>query len=188
MLVIKGYDVVFLGEGPPPLEHCLGAHGEVRLPRLVLQFDDELPHCLEGGGGPPVVRHPRDLAAELQHLLLLLSSQADLVQHLHPAGLAQDVVVQSPLGYPVLDTGLGEPQLLFDDAVDGLVHLCLGPGRILDVRERPTLFLFIRLVVVETVLVVVWGVVVGVRGVDVVLVQPQVLCPVQAEVLWLVRV
>ena len=137
VLIVQRYDVVFLGEGPPPLEHRLGAHAEVFTALLLLQLDDELPDRLEGGGGPPVVGHPGHLAAELQDLLLLVSGQPHLLQDPHPAGLAEDVVVEGPLGYPVLDTGLGEPELLVDDAVDGLVHLCLGPGRILDMRSSP---------------------------------------------------
>ena len=131
---MKGYNVVLLSECPPPLKAELEVHGKALLSRLPLELDDKVPDPLQGVRGPPVVGHQGDLAAELHDLHLLGVCEPDGVEHLHPAGLAQDVVIQRPLGDPELDAGLGEPQPLRDDAVDGFKHLTLGPGRTLDTK------------------------------------------------------
>ena len=123
VLVVERDDVVFLGEGPPPLESLPPTQAELGLLPLQLQLGDELDDVREGPGGPPVVRHVGDLAAELQHGHLLGLGEPDLVEDLHPLGLAEDVVVESPLGYPVPGAGLGEPQPLGDHGLDGVLQL-----------------------------------------------------------------
>ena len=128
VLVVERDDVVLLGEGPPPLEALPRGQTELRL-LAVFELGDELDDVTERPGGSPVVRHVGDLAAELQDGHLLGLRQPHLVQHLHPLGLAQDVVVERPLGYPVPGTGLGKPQPLSDDGLDGVLELGLAPVR-----------------------------------------------------------
>ena len=134
LFIVKRYNVELLCESPPPLETELEVHVEALLPRPSLELDHEVPDPLQGVRGTPVVGHHRDLAAELHHLHLLGAGQSDGVEDLHPAGLAQDVVIQRPLGDPELDAGLGKPQPLGDHAVDGFKHLTLGPGRTFDTK------------------------------------------------------
>ena len=118
---------MLLGEGPPPLEALPHAQLGLPGPLLVLHLGDELDDVRQRLGRPPVVRHAGDLAAELQHRDLLSLRETDLVQDLHPLGLTQDVVIQRPLGDPVPGAGLGEPQLLGDDGLDGVLELRLTP-------------------------------------------------------------
>ena len=112
---------MFLGEGPPPLEALSHAQLELSALLLGLHLSDEGNNVGQRLGRPPVVRHAGDLTAELQHGDLLSFRETDLVQDLHPLGFTQNVVIQSALGDPVPGAGLGEPQLLGDDRLDGVL-------------------------------------------------------------------
>ena len=119
---------MLLGERPPPLEALPHRHLKVLVPGLGLQPSDKVDDVPQRPRRPPVVGHGGDLAAVLQDGQLLGLRQPEVVEHLHPLRLAEDVVVERALGDPVLGAGLGEAHLLGYDSVDGLLQLALGPG------------------------------------------------------------
>ena len=48
LIIEQGYNVVLLGEGPPPLEADLPVDVEGLLPRGPLEADDKVPDGVEG--------------------------------------------------------------------------------------------------------------------------------------------
>ena len=124
-------DVVFLAEGPPPAEGQDGAETEpeVGLSLAVLELLHEGQDALQRFVGPPVVRHDGRLATKVEDSVLFRGVQSDFIQHQHPLGFAQNVVVERPFGDVVVRRGLRESHFLRHDRVNGFLQLFFGPRR-----------------------------------------------------------
>ena len=132
---VQRHNAVLLAEGPPPPEPREAVEAEARI-ALSPQLLHVAEYRVEGFLGAAIIRADADVAAELEHGLLLRLIQARLLQHHHPLGLAEDVVVERALGYAVLARGLGEAHLLRDHRLDRLLQLLPRPRRRLHLHHR----------------------------------------------------